>query len=71
VFEYSAAKVKSTVVGYGRAEKHQVQHMVRLLLALPETPSPDDAADALALAICHCHHAATGAKVARALGQSD
>jgi Holliday junction resolvasome RuvABC endonuclease subunit len=43
------------VVGYGRAEKHQVQQMVKLLLALPTLPTPHDAADALAIAICHSH----------------
>jgi crossover junction endodeoxyribonuclease RuvC len=49
--------IKQTVVGYGNAEKHQVQEMVRLLLALKSVPSPHDAADALAVAICHFHHA--------------
>jgi crossover junction endodeoxyribonuclease RuvC len=47
------------VVGYGRAEKHQVQQMVTLLLNLEEVPEPADAADALAIAICHLHTAAT------------
>ena len=56
VFEYSPLEVKSALVGYGRAEKCQIQSMVRFLLRLPDVPSPDDAADALALAICHCHH---------------
>ncbi len=55
VFEYSPLEIKSAIVGYGRAEKSQVQMMVRLLLRLPETPTPDDAADALAVAICHSH----------------
>ncbi len=55
VYEYSPLEIKSAVVGYGRAEKTQVQMMVRLILNLPETPSPDDAADALAIAICHAH----------------
>ena len=55
VFEYSPLERKSAVVGYGRAEKSQVQMMVRLLLNLSETPSPDDASDALAIAICHAH----------------
>ncbi len=55
VFEYSPLEVKSAVVGYGRAEKCQIQSMVRFLLRLPEIPRPDDAADALALAICHSH----------------
>jgi crossover junction endodeoxyribonuclease RuvC len=55
VFEYSPLEIKSAVVGYGRAEKSQVQGMVRLLLSLPEIPTPDDASDALAIAICHAH----------------
>ena len=59
VFEYSPLEVKSAIVGYGRAEKHQVQSMVRFLLALPEVPTPDDAADALAVAICHGHRSTT------------
>lgn len=59
VYEYSPLEIKSAVVGYGRAEKTQVQTMVRLLLNLPEIPSPDDAADALAIAICHAHRMKT------------
>lgn len=55
VFEYSPLEIKSAIVGYGRAEKSQVQMMVRLLLNLEETPNPTDAADALAVAICHSH----------------
>jgi crossover junction endodeoxyribonuclease RuvC len=55
VREYTPAEVKRAIVGYGRAEKHQVQHMVKLLLGLPAVPSPHDAADALAVAICHVH----------------
>jgi crossover junction endodeoxyribonuclease RuvC len=55
VFEYSPLEIKSAIVGYGRAEKSQVQGMVRFLLKLPEIPTPDDAADALAVAICHAH----------------
>jgi crossover junction endodeoxyribonuclease RuvC len=55
VFEYSPLEIKSAVVGYGRAEKSQVQTMVRLLLNLPQIPTPDDAADALAVAICHAN----------------
>ena len=53
VFEYSALEVKSAVTGYGRAEKSQVQQMVRSLLRLPAAPEPHDASDALAVAICH------------------
>ena len=56
--EYSARLVKKTVVGYGNAEKHQVQEMVKTLLSLDDLPEPHDAADALALAICHFHHSA-------------
>jgi crossover junction endodeoxyribonuclease RuvC len=56
VFEYTPAEVKRAVVGYGRAEKVQVQHMVKLLLGLRSVPTPHDAADALAVAICHVHH---------------
>ncbi len=55
VYEYSPLEIKSAIVGYGRAEKGQVQGMVRFLLQLPEVPTPDDAADALAVAICHAH----------------
>ena len=57
IAEYSPRLVKQTVVGYGAAEKHQVQEMVRVLLGLTRAPQPHDAADALALAICHLHHA--------------
>jgi crossover junction endodeoxyribonuclease RuvC len=57
IHEYSPRLVKQTVVGYGNAEKHQVQEMVRVLLALERAPEPHDAADALANAICHVHHA--------------
>jgi len=55
VAEYSPAMVKKAVVGSGRAHKSQVQQMVRLALALTELPTPEDASDALAVAICHCH----------------
>jgi crossover junction endodeoxyribonuclease RuvC len=54
VYEYSPLEIKKAVVGYGRAEKGQVQMMVRAILKLPELPPPD-AADALAAAICHIH----------------
>lgn len=53
VFEYTPLQVKQAVVGYGRAEKNQVIDMVRRILKLPAAPKPDDAADAVALAICH------------------
>jgi crossover junction endodeoxyribonuclease RuvC len=55
--EYSPRLIKQTVAGYGNAEKHQVQEMVRVLLSLKSVPEPNDAADALAVAICHFHHA--------------
>jgi crossover junction endodeoxyribonuclease RuvC len=62
VAEYSPLTIKSSVVGYGRAEKQQVQHMVTRLLQLAEAPEPMDASDALAIAICHLHTAATLAR---------
>jgi crossover junction endodeoxyribonuclease RuvC len=55
VVEYTPAEIKRAVVGYGRAEKQQVQQMVKLLLGLDKPPSPYDAADALAVAICHLY----------------
>ena len=55
VVEYTPAEIKRAVVGYGRAEKPQVQQMVKLLLGLPALPASHDAADALAVAICHAH----------------
>jgi crossover junction endodeoxyribonuclease RuvC len=55
MYEYTPLQVKQSVVGYGRAEKKQVMEMTRNILRLSEVPKPDDAADALALAICHGH----------------
>jgi crossover junction endodeoxyribonuclease RuvC len=55
VVEYTPAEIKRAVVGYGRAEKNQVQQMIKLLLGLDAAPSPHDVADALAVAICHVH----------------
>ena len=55
--EYSPRRIKQTVAGYGNADKQQVQQMVRVLLSLSAVPEPHDAADALAVAICHFHHA--------------
>lgn len=57
IAEYTPMEVKQSVVGYGGADKNQVQQMVRALLSLREIPRPDDAADALAVAICHLHSA--------------
>jgi crossover junction endodeoxyribonuclease RuvC len=59
VAEYAPLRIKSSVVGYGLAKKEQVQFMVARLLALDELPQPADAADALAVAICHIHTAQT------------
>ena len=59
LFEYTPLQVKQAVVGYGRAEKKQVMEMTRVLLGLNKVPRPDDAADALAIAICHIHTAAS------------
>jgi len=55
ISEYGPVEIKQAVVGYGRASKNQVQQMVKMLLNLQEIPKPDDAADALAVAICHIH----------------
>ena len=57
VYEYTPLEVKQAVTGYGGADKQQVQQMVRALLGLQDIPRPDDAADALAIAICHLHSA--------------
>lgn len=55
IVEYTPAEVKQSIVGYGRAEKTQVQSMIQLLLGLATPPAPFDAADALAIAVCHLH----------------
>lgn len=55
ISEYTPLQVKQSVTGYGRAEKKQIQQMVKMILGLNVIPKPDDAADALALAICHAH----------------
>jgi crossover junction endodeoxyribonuclease RuvC len=64
--EYAPRLIKQTVAGYGNAEKHQIQEMVRLLLKLKKIPEPHDAADALAAAICHFHHAGMHDKIRKA-----
>jgi crossover junction endodeoxyribonuclease RuvC len=61
VVEYTPAEIKRAVVGYGRAEKQQVQAMVKVILGLASPPEPHDAADALAVAICHLHSTAPAA----------
>lgn len=57
LYEYTPMQIKQAVTGYGKADKHQVQNMVRLLLSMPEIARPDDAADALAVAITHANSA--------------
>jgi crossover junction endodeoxyribonuclease RuvC len=66
IAEYAPRLIKQTVVGYGAAEKHQVQEMVRILLRMKTAPTPHDAADALAIAICHFHHAGMQDRIGRA-----
>lgn len=56
VYEYKPMAIKQTITGYGKAPKSQVQEMVRMLLHLDQVPRPDDAADAVAVAICHLHN---------------
>lgn len=70
ISEYSPRLIKKTVVGYGNAEKQQVQEMVRILLRLKRVPTPHDAADALAIAICHFHHSGVGQRISRAEGKT-
>lgn len=65
VHEYTPLQVKQAVAGYGRAEKTQIQFMVKTLLNLPEIPKPDDVADALAVAICHTHFHRTAGTMGR------
>ena len=59
VYEYTPLQVKQSVVGYGRAEKKQIQDMTKRILSLEKVPKPDDTADALAMAICHAHSSAS------------
>lgn len=69
IFEYTPLQIKQALVGYGRAEKKQVQAMVKTILNLKEVPKPDDVADALAAAICHGHSAPSNARLAKILGR--
>jgi len=69
IAEYAPRLIKQTVVGYGAAEKHQVGEMVRILLRLKEAPKPHDVADALAIAICHFHHAGVKDRIAKAINK--
>ena len=57
IYEYKPAEVKQALAGYGNADKRQMQEMVRIMLGLDAIPRPDDAADAVAIAICHLHSA--------------
>ena len=66
IAEYAPRLIKQTVVGYGNAEKHQVGEMVRVLLKLKSVPTPHDATDALAIAICHFHSAGLQSKIEKA-----
>ena len=59
IFEYSPNEIKKTMTGYGHADKKQMQEMVRMTLKLEQVPKPDDAADALAAALCHNLHSRT------------
>jgi crossover junction endodeoxyribonuclease RuvC len=68
VRSYSPREVKLSVTGYGHAEKSQIQQMVRAELSLAEPPHPADAADALAVALCHVHALRAEARLARAMG---
>ena len=63
IHEYKPLEVKLAIAGYGGADKHQVQEMVRMLLNLDSVPEPDDAADAVAVAVCHLHSARMAALV--------
>ena len=69
LFEYTPQQVKQSVVGYGKADKAQVQEMVKVLLGLSDIPRPDDAADALGVAICHAHTAGMLRSIALAVGR--
>lgn len=69
VGEYTPLQVKQAIVGYGKAEKRQVQEMVKLFLHLSEVPKPDDVADALAIAICHAHSRTMHKKANEVLGR--
>jgi crossover junction endodeoxyribonuclease RuvC len=67
IAEYAPRLIKKTVVGYGNAEKQQVGEMVRILLGLKAVPTPHDAADALAIAICHFHHHGLSDRLGKAM----
>jgi crossover junction endodeoxyribonuclease RuvC len=66
IYEYKPLEVKQAIAGYGGADKQQIQEMVRMLLNLDHVPHPDDAADAVAVAVCHIHSARMAALIADA-----
>ncbi len=68
--EYTPTEIKQAVAGDGGAKKRQMQEMVQLILRLPAPPAPDDAADALAVAICHAHRATLAAVIAASEGRT-
>lgn len=70
IAEYAPRLIKKTVVGYGNAEKQQVGEMVRILLGMKSVPTPHDAADALAIAICHFHHHGLNDRLDKAIGRA-
>lgn len=69
ISEYAPVQIKQAVVGYGQADKNQVQQMTKSILGLTAIPKPDDAADALAVAICHAHSAGSYLNLARHQGR--
>ena len=69
IFEYTPLQVKSSITGYGRAEKQQVQEMTRTILHLKEVPKPDDTADAVALAVTHAYSLGTRRIIAKAVNK--
>jgi len=71
VFEYSPLEIKLALTGYGRAEKKQVQEMVRIILKLRQRPQPLDASDALAVAICHIHTAGSAGRIPKTVPLSN
>ncbi len=66
IAEYTPLQIKQALVGYGRADKNQVQQMVKMILNLPEIPKPDDTADGLAAAVCHGHSSGSQSRLDRA-----
>lgn len=71
VYEYNPRRVKIALTGYGSADKFQIQNMVKMLLSISEIPKPDDAADALAIAVCHLNTVVSVPRVHRTHGSED